>query len=975
MKKTFKKYNQYYIVILLLFNFTTISGQGTFGHATPQVSDFIKYGDVPVSLFSGKYEFEIPIYHYQDYDFNIPIRLVYSTEGFKRSKRADLVGLDWTLIASGCITREIYGMPDDFNPYSNILELGYYLAVKDGGFDKEKIWNFDSTIVKKSSAYQSSENSYYYIEKNNAFVDFSPDLFMFNFNGHTGNFMIDHDGTAKSMDRSYKVDISNLKAQSTEVSNSLDFESSIRITSPDGYSYIFGGHFSNIEYTISFKDGHSNNDNMNPTIIAWHLAKIIAPNGREVQINYVKHSGEDVFSDVTSPFLQTTHAEVVNDNNGVPINPILRTGSATKKSVLESIVIDDVEIEFNNVIEQTLNNFDNRFFQHVGYFNAPIYQLNNISVKKGDDVIFQFNLFYENVYKRRFLQQLTMADGRKYTFLYNHPEAYPDPDNTLVDQNTDFYGFWTQNNQNSSYGLLKQVTYPTGGNTKFAYEKHTFSKEAIFFAATMDKHLISGSNQYLDTIRLINPIQHEHDSLNIIIDSIHYAVTQKYRHNGARIQQITNCKHDNTVIYRKVYKYTTETDNENSSGILYQSPPVVGVHVVTGERIYAGGNIWHKNYNIDEQAIGYSSVFEIFADGSHKKYIFSDWNYSPDNITGVKLQFVNGNSSILSELDNSFLVLTGHSRIASASDKRGRVMEIEYLTNNKLSSKVERFEYLNLNNSIIPIPHDSIVPEKDFIVSFQSMKGGAVVKKIYLDKFHPKTLHYNSEEGVISETRIKYNDFDMLKSSLLKVHNEEYLTEYTYPFDYNDQIFKNMTVQNLISAVIEEKLSNIKQPTQELRHKKTEYIPLPNNQGLSNSQFLPEKIWLSIGNAGFRLVTKFDVYDSFGKLCQKTSIDGIPTTYLWFNHNHFPIAEIKNATYQSVINYPTTSADELRNLLPYAHITTFTYEPLVGLKSITDPRGVKTTFEYDNSNRLEFIKDHNNNRVKSYSYKYIHEVP
>ncbi|HCN48441.1 MAG TPA: hypothetical protein DIT10_04990 [Chryseobacterium sp.] len=63
-------------------------------------------------------------------------------------------------------------------------------------------------------------------------------------------------------------------------------------------------------------------------------------------------------------------------------------------------------------------------------------------------------------------------------------------------------------------------------------------------------------------------------------------------------------------------------------------------------------------------------------------------------------------------------------------------------------------------------------------------------------------------------------------------------------------------------------------------------------------------------------------------------------------------------------------------LFQYAQITTFTYDPLVGVRSITQPSGVKEFYTYDAENRLEKvsqeIKDGFGNNtvktVKEYNY-------
>jgi YD repeat-containing protein len=62
--------------------------------------------------------------------------------------------------------------------------------------------------------------------------------------------------------------------------------------------------------------------------------------------------------------------------------------------------------------------------------------------------------------------------------------------------------------------------------------------------------------------------------------------------------------------------------------------------------------------------------------------------------------------------------------------------------------------------------------------------------------------------------------------------------------------------------------------------------------------------------------------------------------------------------------------DSLRISLPVAGVTTYTYKPLVGKTSETNPQGVKTTFEYDAHGRLQTVKDHNGKSIENYEYHY-----
>lgn len=138
----------------------------------------------------------------------------------------------------------------------------------------------------------------------------------------------------------------------------------------------------------------------------------------------------------------------------------------------------------------------------------------------------------------------------------------------------------------------------------------------------------------------------------------------------------------------------------------------------------------------------------------------------------------------------------------------------------------------------------------------------------------------------------------------------------------------------------------------------------------------------------------YDQYDSKGNLQQYTSKDGIPTTIIWGYNNTQPIAKIVGHPYSLVNGLATdiisasdadalnpsnegaliTVLDNFRNLLQLKEfqITTYTYDPLIGVTSITPPSGIREIYKYDSANRLESIKDVNGKIIKEFKYNYKH---
>ncbi|WP_303318396.1 hypothetical protein Q4Q34_10135 [Flavivirga abyssicola] len=133
---------------------------------------------------------------------------------------------------------------------------------------------------------------------------------------------------------------------------------------------------------------------------------------------------------------------------------------------------------------------------------------------------------------------------------------------------------------------------------------------------------------------------------------------------------------------------------------------------------------------------------------------------------------------------------------------------------------------------------------------------------------------------------------------------------------------------------------------------------------------------------------QFHNYDNKGNPIEVSKTDGTSITYIWGYNQEYPVVKIENATYASVIatltaaeltaikdgtyNQSTMMAtlNKIRTGLPDAMVTTYTYDPLVGATSITDPKGYTIYYEYDDFNRLEFIKDDTGKLLSENKYNY-----
>ena len=128
-------------------------------------------------------------------------------------------------------------------------------------------------------------------------------------------------------------------------------------------------------------------------------------------------------------------------------------------------------------------------------------------------------------------------------------------------------------------------------------------------------------------------------------------------------------------------------------------------------------------------------------------------------------------------------------------------------------------------------------------------------------------------------------------------------------------------------------------------------------------------------------------YTAQGQRQQLQRDRDVPTTYLWGYNNTLPVAQIDNASanqVQTALNslgvdmnaLPTEDKPlgeafvQLRIRLPQARITSFTHQPLIGLKSKTGPDGRTITYEYDAFQRLIRTRDEQRRILSQQQYHY-----
>ncbi len=139
---------------------------------------------------------------------------------------------------------------------------------------------------------------------------------------------------------------------------------------------------------------------------------------------------------------------------------------------------------------------------------------------------------------------------------------------------------------------------------------------------------------------------------------------------------------------------------------------------------------------------------------------------------------------------------------------------------------------------------------------------------------------------------------------------------------------------------------------------------------------------------------EFKHYYANGNVQEVSKSDGTSIYYIWGYGNQYPIAKIENfiKTQATAIlnltntaitasnadtsiateNALRTALNNIRNnsALSAAMVTTYTYDPLIGVTSVTDPKGYTVFYEYDDFNRLKYVRDKDSNILSKNEYNY-----
>ncbi|NDI99430.1 RHS repeat protein [Flavobacterium sp. LaA7.5] len=1074
---------------------------------SPNSASLGKFGDTPVSLYTGTPNISVPLYSLEERGVKLDISLQYDATGVRVNDVPGWVGQNWALNAGGAITRTVKGLaPDELNFFlpgwqlnsplvgwgSPILHGGilggedpligsaypgghYRQTYQRGYFYNKQLlnttsWSSSSTIndlvCRMGPGYHNTFGLNPESSDRDWMMDLEPDVFTFNFMGHTGKFFLGQDGQWKVMsDSNLKVEMDfttdvgyPVPAYDLPDTNSLPYIQfprviqRITLIDSNGIKYKFG--FTNNSRELSFANIFNQFPGYLPTchgtrIIssAWYLTGVydqfdntlyefIYERGPYIAHLYPTYNIKSALTDINNCTINPSRD--FNQNEWHPTQWPRVMGQLILPCYLKTIRSNSgVTVDLSSSISQALkykktdntlfpspsgtyygSQASNWYYQTVSTtdFITPVYntpnqiidileelkwkKLDSITIKDNTSEQIQINFKFNNIATQRlFLEEVDINNQKKYKFMYHAVEDMPNFLSTAIDHfgyydaskflfypltdcqqsinfwQNDYYNERETSSDYIRYGTIDRVIYPTGGSSQYFFEPHSYSKE-------VDKNgsLITSPN-------------------NKII-------------GGLRIKKIIDRDlNGNETI--KEYEYKNNLNSDISSGNLLFKP--IYYENFSIEQGCPDGSTTTVNFaeasinplismsNFSGTTVEYESVFEKTNGQGYVQYKFSNYSQYP-NVSTIN-PITSGYSAHITRTDRSFergKLL--EKKIYDNSNNLQKRVTLTYHSDNVLKVNglnVIFFDYYNSAENLDAIINTNLAGAYQIYYSDKVLtqekeevytnSGVYTSLKKYSYKCYPELPPPGSSSlqnfGDIFLSR------EYIQDSKSSYTNSGNLTTYSYPFDISSSVSTNMYNKRILPPMItktEQILGEeINEPyeaellfEEKIVYENFSHFNEDNNEVLIP---VPKEIWYKKGNAISEKRFEYVDYDNIGNLLEYKLHNGSPIICVWGYNGTKLIAKIENASYSSLtttqsslINAAKNASSitildkltQLRNGFPLAMVTSFTYRPLVGVTSITDPRGYTTYYEYDNQSRLKYIKDKDGNILEEYEYNY-----
>lgn len=424
------------------------------------------------------------------------------------------------------------------------------------------------------------------------------------------------------------------------------------------------------------------------------------------------------------------------------------------------------------------------------------------------------------------------------------------------------------------------------------------------------------------------------------------------RGGGARIKRISSVDGNN----RQVREYSYKDEDGVSSGIAHTYPANIFIPPIIK---YPPGNFYHSSTNVYPSSgpdVAYNDVTEtVKRDG---EIVYQTRHHFYNSYTSAYYRPLNKNVPSRIYLEN------GKPRFVITYDAKEKILKETY------------YDYKRDENSCDTLEGFHIVP-------FPGLHPTSSLHNFF--SLYAEWWYLDSERTTVWENG------KPMRSTI----------KYEYNNDYRKLVSKTMTYADQ-QVVKEETKHTCDVPTYSHMADLDRIFPVENNL-YRNGKFVfgtrnDYDESLVVSNISQK-TTEQPNYEQriqikwYNNLCNPIYYikDGTENVVcLWSYIGEYPIAEIKNATMWDVVSalgqeqgdltYFTTLAqqtapdmapiDALREKLPDAQVWTYTYKPLVGMMTATDPAGKTTYYDYDAYGRLSGVRDNDGNTMQSFDYHY-----
>ncbi len=942
---------------------------------SPTVWEFEKYGNYPVSMHTGVPNISIPITTAQSGAIQVPISLNYHASGIKVDQKASWVGLGWTLNAGGKITRTVRGAVDEK------VGVGYI-----------------ETQYQTTSSLDPTTDYYVIEEMMNGNKDSEPDIFNYDFMGYSGKFVFNRAANRANATIAL-IPYNDLKITPVFTGNQI---SSFTIMTPEGIEAEF-------DYPETASDPRTGGFLGNHTITSnnvWHLKKLTAPNGfDEITFEYK----------LIGTVLDERYTESESVNYPDPCNYSNHTFSSTLTSSgtfyggvkrIEKITYKNGYILFDSSADNRIDDPDDeglRLDEIRIYSGTPT---NPKHIKT-----FELNYGYfgtipaANEYKVRLkLQEVdeVAPDGSRnnpHQFTYKELGVYALPDR--LSRSQDYWGY-DNGRSNASLAPKYLASHPNGGQS--------------FFIGDADRdpnpiHTQSGMIQRI-TYPTLGYTEFEFENNTVTVMEAGSSV--QHTAGGLRVKEITSFNSDGSEAWTKAYEYTQPNDPTKSSGV-YNGNAFISPEDFFSTKEYhfnyygnpgtsCGSHQGGAEHYIQTLNAGISSATAMANNYATVFYsAVKEYNGSVNNHEGYKWYHyadtkdyfsIQGSGALSFNIDRSW---DRGQLLLEETFENGNSTPIATTTNVYeeifVQTAVSGFKPATLFN----VEHIGFLPTASTNIPASTFRNLQYFLTSYQEPIPWKRMasSTSSIDGITTQQNYFYDTnakhTNVIRTTTIGSEGETLETKTYYPEDITSTSAL-LEGGNLSSAEYQQ-IDKLKKDDQHRPATPIQTVTREDGTIVSIQRTLydtfgnavyPSEGKFSKGNSLFTYAEYHDYTD--GRPTHLSKEDGPDVSYVWGYNKQYPVAKIENATYAAVlatgVNLTTLNSltsseaakknelEKIRTGLPNALITTYTYDPMIGVTSITDPRGYTMTYEYDVFNRLEYVRDANGDLISENTYNY-----